>query len=261
MVKTRLKRGLRIGEKPLLLTSGRRFFLCPSFSHMTVVKQTFIAFHVMFQNRKLLEQSQWAVLISVRYLNQLSLLACRNWLKIEETTFSCFILEVWYPCLCVKIGSWSPRGLLQKKASEWNEQRLLGAADVPMLELFGHGIGLQKGKHLMVPAMPLSSVKLILPFRKEGPAVPHLFQESVMLLTARQTSVWELSGFSFTEPTTFHLISSSFQYVVFRFNPQLFSSLKAIMWSSNQIFKHCLLNYQGKDSSLHLSPAKSILGK
>lgn len=60
---------------------------------------------------------------------------------------------------------------------------------------------------------------------------------------------------------TFHLISSSFQYVVSRFNPQLFSSLKARMWSSNQIFKHCLLSYQGKDSSLHLSPAKSILGK
>lgn len=123
------------------------------------------------------------------------------------------------------------------------------------------GTGLGKGSHGMVPVMNLPSMKLVLPLRKQRIEVPHLFQESVMLLTARQTSLWELSGFRFTEQATFHLISSSFQYVVSRFNPQLFSSLKARMWPSNQIFKHCLLSYQGKDSSLHLSPAKSILGK
>lgn len=121
--------------------------------------------------------------------------------------------------------------------------------------------GLEKGSHGMVPVMNLSPMKLVLPLRKQGIEGPHLFQESVTLLTARQTLVWELSGFSFTKQATFHLISSSLQYVVSRFNPQLFSSLKARMWSSNQIFKYCLLSYQGKDSSLHLSPAKSILGK
>lgn len=123
------------------------------------------------------------------------------------------------------------------------------------------GTGLEKDSHVMVPVMNLPSMKLVLPLRKRRIEVPHLFPESVMLLTARQTSLWELSGFRFTEQATFHLISSSFQYVVSRFNPQLFSSLKARMRPSNQIFKHCLLSCQGKESSLHLSPAKSILGK
>lgn len=97
-----------------------------------------------------------------------------------------------------------------------------GLPKSPCCCFLGMGTDLEKSSHMMVPAMHLSSSKLILSFRKEGTAVSHLFQESVMLLTARQTSVWELSDFVFTEQTIFHLTSSSFQYVVLRFNPQLF---------------------------------------
>lgn len=160
------------------------------------------------------------------------------------------------------MGSWSPqRSFFIRRIRSGMDRDYLALPKSPFFCFLDMGTGLGMSRHMMVPAKHLSSRKLILPFRKEGNAVSHLFQESVMLLTARQTSVWELSGFSFTEQTIVHLISSSFQYVVFRFNPQLFSSLKAIMCSSNQILKHCLLNHQGKDSSLHLSPAKSISGK
>lgn len=74
------------------------------------------------------------------------------------------------------------------------------------LRHFGHGNSFGEGQTYYGARHASFFCKILTAFRKGGSVVSHLFQELTILLTARQTSVWELSGFSLTEQAAFHRI-------------------------------------------------------
>lgn len=137
-----------------------------------------------------------------------------------------------------------------------------GAAKVLTLEACGHGNLFGEGQAYYGARSASFFCKILTTFREGGSVLSHLFQSVNNTVDGKADlsvgAQWLQSYRASRISPHFH---PTLQYVVLRFNPQLFPSLKAVVWSSDEIFQHCLLNYQGKDSSLHLSPAKSILGK
>lgn len=89
---------------------------------------------------------------------------------------------------------------------------------------------LGKGRHIMVPGVHLSSVKFSLPLGREGVYSPICFKASTIPLTARQTSVWELSGFSLTEQAAF----SSYSSIC---GPQVQPTIISFFESCNVVFR------------------------
>jgi len=100
-----------------------------------------------------------------------------------------------------------------------------GAAKVLTLEACGHGNLFGEGQAYYGARSASFFCKILTTFRKGGSVLSDLFQASTIPLTARQTSVWELSGFSLTEQAAFHRI------FILLFN----------MWSSGSTHNYFLL--------------------